>query len=109
MPERPPAERWTPPTSSKRPCKTGGVRFIGSTTHREYRAQLEKDRAFVRRFQKIDISEPEPEAAVKILEGLRRRYETHHKVRYTKQPCAGRWSSPRASSMTAACPTKQWM
>ena len=73
----------------KAALQDGQVRFIGSTTHREYRAQLEKDRAFVRRFQKIDISEPEPEAAVKILEGLRRRYETHHKVRYTKQALRG--------------------
>lgn len=63
---------------------SGGLRCIGSTTYKEYRSYFEKDRALVRRFQKIDVNEPSIEDAVKILEGIKVYYETHHKVRYTK-------------------------
>jgi len=61
----------------------GTLRCIGSTTYKEYRNQFEKDRALVRRFQKIDISEPSVEDTVKILRGLKPYYEAHHQVRYT--------------------------
>src|SRR5215813_4226143 len=61
----------------------GNVRCIGSTTYKEYRQYFEKDRALVRRFQKIDVNEPSVADAVKILRGLKPYYERHHKVRYT--------------------------
>jgi len=61
----------------------GSLRCIGSTTYKEYRNHFEKDRALVRRFQKIDIHEPSVEDTVKILEGLKPYYEEHHGVKYT--------------------------
>ncbi|MBS0986328.1 ATP-dependent Clp protease ATP-binding subunit ClpA [Acetobacter thailandicus] len=63
----------------------GTLRCIGSTTYKEYRQHFEKDRALVRRFQKIDVPEPSVEDAVKILRGLKTNYEQHHKVRYTEE------------------------
>ena len=65
--------------------QSGGLRCIGSTTYKEYRNHFEKDRALVRRFQKIDINEPSIEDTVKILRGLKPYYEEHHKVRYTAE------------------------
>ena len=61
----------------------GQLRCIGSTTYKEYRSHFEKDRALVRRFQKIDVNEPSIEDAIKILTGIKPYYEQHHKVRYT--------------------------
>ncbi|MEQ9811273.1 MAG: ATP-dependent Clp protease ATP-binding subunit ClpA [Azospirillaceae bacterium] len=63
---------------------SGTLRCIGSTTYKEYRNYFEKDRALVRRFQKIDVNEPSVEDAVKILRGLKPYYEKHHNVRYTQ-------------------------
>ncbi len=62
---------------------SGTLRCIGSTTYKEYRSYIEKDRALLRRFQKIDVSEPSVEDAIKILRGLKPYFEKHHKVRYT--------------------------
>ena len=62
---------------------SGTLKCIGSTTYKEYRNHFEKDRALVRRFQKIDVAEPSIEDAIKILKGLKPYYEEHHKVRYT--------------------------
>jgi ATP-dependent Clp protease ATP-binding subunit ClpA len=64
---------------------SGSLRCIGSTTYKEFRNYFEKDRALVRRFQKIDVNEPTLEDAVKILRGLKTNYEKHHKVRYTDE------------------------
>src|SRR6201994_4514179 len=64
---------------------SGAIRCIGSTTYKEYRNYFEKDRALVRRFQKIDVNEPTVEDSVKILRGLKTNYEKHHKVRYTDE------------------------
>jgi ATP-dependent Clp protease ATP-binding subunit ClpA len=64
---------------------SGTLRCIGSTTYKEFRNYFEKDRALVRRFQKIDVNEPNVEDAVKILRGLKANYEKHHKVRYTDE------------------------
>ncbi len=64
---------------------SGSLRCIGSTTYKEYRNYFEKDRALVRRFQKIDVIEPSIEDTVKILRGLKPYYEKHHKVRYTAE------------------------
>jgi ATP-dependent Clp protease ATP-binding subunit ClpA len=61
----------------------GTLRCIGSTTYKEYRGHFEKDRALVRRFQKIDVAEPTIADTIKILNGLKSRYEAHHKVRFT--------------------------
>ncbi len=61
----------------------GTLRCIGSTTYKEYRSYFEKDRALLRRFQKIDINEPSIEDAIKILKGLKPYYEEFHGVRYT--------------------------
>lgn len=64
---------------------SGELKCIGSTTYQEYRGIFEKDRALSRRFQKIDVNEPSVEETVKILEGLKSRFETHHNIRYTHQ------------------------
>ena len=65
--------------------QSGSLRCIGSTTYKEYRSYFEKDRALVRRFQKIDVPEPSIEDSVKILRGLKPYYEKHHRVRYTAE------------------------
>jgi ATP-dependent Clp protease ATP-binding subunit ClpA len=61
----------------------GTLRCIGSTTYSEYSQIFEKDSALARRFQKVDIVEPSIDDTVKILQGLKSRYEEHHDVRYT--------------------------
>ncbi|MXO63077.1 ATP-dependent Clp protease ATP-binding subunit ClpA [Qipengyuania oceanensis] len=67
-----------------KPALSGGsIRCIGSTTYKEFRNHFEKDRALLRRFQKIDVNEPTIEDTVKILKGLRSAFEEHHKVKYT--------------------------
>ncbi|MGB0671770.1 MAG: AAA family ATPase, partial [Rhodospirillales bacterium] len=63
----------------------GSLRCMGSTTYKEYRGHFEKDRALVRRFQKIDVYEPSIEDTIKILQGLKPYFEDHHKVRYTAE------------------------
>jgi ATP-dependent Clp protease ATP-binding subunit ClpA len=63
----------------------GNLRCIGSTTYKEFRIHFEKDRALVRRFQKIDVNEPSIEDTIKILHGLKPYYEAHHRVRYTNE------------------------
>ena len=62
---------------------SGTIRCIGSTTYKEFRNHFEKDRALLRRFQKIDVNEPTVEDTIKILAGLRSSFEGHHSVRYT--------------------------
>src|SRR5712672_1198187 len=62
---------------------SGTVRCIGSTTYKEYRQYFEKDRALVRRFQKIDVNEPSIPDTIKIMMGIKPYYEEFHKVRYT--------------------------
>jgi ATP-dependent Clp protease ATP-binding subunit ClpA len=61
------------------------MKCIGSTTYQEYRGIFEKDRALSRRFQKIDVPEPSIDEAIKILQGLKSRFEEHHDVKYTNQ------------------------
>ena len=63
--------------------QSGGLKCIGSTTYKEFRSFFEKDRALARRFQKIDVTEPSIPDAIKILQGLKPKYEEHHKVRFT--------------------------
>jgi len=62
---------------------TGAIRVIGSTTHEEYRQYFLKDRALVRRFQKMDIGEPSVQETIRILEGLQKKYEEFHHVKYS--------------------------
>src|ERR1700731_2981679 len=64
---------------------SGTVRCIGSTTYKEYRQYFEKDRALVRRFQKIDVNEPSIPDAIEILKGLKPYFEEYHKLRYTNE------------------------
>jgi ATP-dependent Clp protease ATP-binding subunit ClpA len=64
--------------------QSGAVRCIGSTTYKEYRQHFEKDRALVRRFQKIDVKEPSVEDTIEILKGLKPYFENFHKLRYTR-------------------------
>ena len=67
-----------------KPALSGGtIRCIGSTTYKEFRNHFEKDRALLRRFQKIDVNEPSIEDTIKILAGLRSAFEAHHKIKYT--------------------------
>lgn len=61
----------------------GALKCIGSTTYQEYRGVFEKDRALARRFQKIDIEEPGIEDTIKILKGLKSRFEEHHNIKYS--------------------------
>jgi len=63
----------------------GEIRCIGATTYEEYKNHFEKDKALNRRFQKIDIKEPSIEDTIKILEGLKPKYEEFHNVRYSKE------------------------
>ncbi len=65
--------------------QAGTLRCMGSTTYKEYRQYFEKDRALVRRFQKIDVAEPSVPDAIKILKGLKPYFEEYHKVRYTAE------------------------
>ncbi|HEY9213430.1 MAG TPA: ATP-dependent Clp protease ATP-binding subunit ClpA, partial [Ancylobacter sp.] len=62
---------------------SGSLRCIGSTTYKEYRQYFEKDRALVRRFQKIDVPEPTVPDAIEILKGLKPYFEDYHRLRYT--------------------------
>ncbi|MCB9986657.1 MAG: ATP-dependent Clp protease ATP-binding subunit ClpA [Rhodospirillales bacterium] len=62
---------------------SGAIRCIGSTTYKEYRQHFEKDRALVRRFQKIDVAEPTIDDTIRILTGLKTVYEAHHKLKFT--------------------------
>src|SRR3546814_8713410 len=64
---------------------SGAIRCIGSTTYKEFRNHFEKDRALLRRFQKIDVNEPTVEDTVKILRGLKSAFEAHHKVTYRSE------------------------
>tara|TARA_Y100000780_G_scaffold216425_1_gene219737 strand:+ start:780 stop:2687 length:1908 start_codon:yes stop_codon:yes gene_type:complete len=67
-----------------KPALSGGtIRCIGSTTYKEFRNHFEKDRALLRRFQKIDVNEPTIDDTIKILAGLRSAFEEHHSVKYT--------------------------
>ncbi len=64
---------------------SGAIRCIGSTTYKEFRQFFEKDRALVRRFQKIDVNEPTVADAIEIMKGLKPYFEDFHKVRYTAE------------------------
>merc|ERR1719161_2434783 len=73
----------------------GELQCIGATTIDEYRKHIEKDPALERRFQPVQVPEPSVSEAIEILRGLRERYETHHKLRYTDESidCAVKYSN----------------
>ena len=84
---------------------TGQLRVVGSTTYEEFK-HIEKDRALARRLQKITIDEPSIQETVQILQGLRSRYEAHHRVRYTRRRArGGREAGRRGTCATTGCPT----
>ena len=64
---------------------SGAIRCIGSTTYKEYRQFFEKDRALVRRFQKIDVNEPTIDDTIEIMKGLKPYFEEYHKLRYSNE------------------------
>src|ERR1700754_482489 len=64
---------------------SGTIRCMGSTTYKEYRQHFEKDRALVRRFQKIDVNEPTVDDAIAILKGLKPYFEDYHRLKYTNE------------------------
>src|ERR687897_1388895 len=69
-----------------KPALSGGtIRCIGSTTYKEYRQYFEKDRALVRRFQKIDVNEPSIPDTIEIMKGLKPYFEDYHKLKYTNE------------------------
>lgn len=63
----------------------GDLQCIGATTINEYRLYVESDKALARRFQPVDVPEPSPLEAIKVMEGLQRSYEKHHKCLYTPE------------------------
>ncbi len=69
----------------KPPLSRGEIQIIGATTLEEYRKHLEKDSALERRFQPLTVNEPNEEQAVRIMEGLRDKYEAHHQVHFTEE------------------------
>ncbi len=69
----------------KPPLSRGDIQIIGATTLDEYRKHLEKDSALERRFQPINLSEPSEEQSLRIIQGLKDKYEAHHHVRYTEE------------------------
>src|SRR5438876_16738 len=75
---------------------SGTLRCIGSTTYKEYRQYFEKDRALVRRFQKIDVTEPTVEDSIKILMGIKSYFENYHSVRYTAEAIKAAGELPAA-------------
>ena len=87
--------------------QSGSVRCIGSTTYKEYRQHFEKDRALVRRFQKIDVKEPSVEDTIAILKGLKPYFESSTSSSTPTRPSARRSSCRRSTSTTASCPTRR--
>lgn len=69
----------------KPPLSRGEVQIIGATTREEYRKYMEKDAALDRRFQSVDVDEPNEEQAIRVLQGLREKYETHHNVHFNDE------------------------
>ena len=88
--------------------QSGVLSCIGSTTYKEYRQHFEKDRALVRRFQKIDVKEPTVEDAIEILKGLKSVFEDYHQHPATPtRPSRPRSSCRPSTSTTASCPTRR--
>ena len=86
----------------------GELRVIGATTLDEYRQYIEQDAALERRFAPVYVDEPSVEETIEILQGLRPRYEAHHKVKITDEALrGGRRALATATSPSASCPTRR--
>ena len=83
------------------------MRCVGSTTYKEFRQFFDKDRALSRRFQKIDVDEPNNEDTIKILKGLKSRFEDFHGLKYSDEAvdCAVELSSRSVSYTHLTLPT----
>ena len=85
----------------------GEIQCIGATTPGEYRKSIEKDRSLERRFQSVKVPPPNEEDAIKILNGIKDRYEKFHAVSYTDEAINVRGHrTPTATFRTASCPTR---
>ena len=87
--------------------QSGALRCMGSTTYKEYRQHFEKDRALVRRFQKIDVNEPTIADTIEILKGLKSYYEDFHGLKFRTRRSRRRSSCRRNTSTTASCRTRR--
>ena len=85
----------------------GEIQVIGATTIDEYRKHIEKDAALERRFQPVNVGEPTPEEALQILEGLRDRYEAHHKVTITDEALKAAVDLSTGISWIGSCRIRQ--
>jgi ATP-dependent Clp protease ATP-binding subunit ClpA len=86
---------------------SGAIRCIGSTTYKEYRQFFEKDRALVRRFQKIDVNEPSIDDAIAIMKGLKPYFEDYHHLRYSNEAIKAAVELSAPISRTASCRTRR--
>ena len=91
----------------KPPLSRGEIQIIGATTLEEFRKHLEKDSALERRFQPLTINEPNEEQAVRIMEGLRDKYEAHHGVHFTDEATDRRRAAGRTAISTGSLPARQ--
>jgi ATP-dependent Clp protease ATP-binding subunit ClpA len=87
--------------------QSAALRCMGSTTYKEYRQHFEKDRALVRRFQKIDVNEPTIDDTIKILMGLKPYFEEFHKVKYTNEAIKAAVELSARYITTASCRTRR--
>ena len=91
-----------------KPALSGGtIRCIGSTTYKEFRNHFEKDRALLRRFQKIDVNEPTIEDTIKILTGLCPNFEAITMSATRRTRSRRRWNYQPATLTTASCRTRR--
>ena len=86
----------------------GELQCVGATTLNEYRKYIEKDAALERRFQQVKVEAPSVEDTIKILAGIRHKYEAHHKAKHHRRSHQGRRRiSATATSPDVSCPTRQ--
>lgn len=93
----------------KPPLSRGELQVIGATTLDEYHRHIETDSALERRFQTVLVEEPDEEYAVRILAGLRERYEAHHKVRIPDESIQAAVRLSAGISATVCCRTRRWI
>ena len=84
----------------------GELRCIGATTLDEYRKHIEKDKAMERRFQPVLVEEPSVDDTIRILLGIKEKYEVHHGIKISTTPSWPQPPSPIATSPTGSCPTR---
>ena len=99
------AEAWR--NGLKAALARGELPCIGATTDAEYRRMFERDAALARRFTRVEVGEPSPEAALAILRGIAPDYEQHHGVAYEPEALRGRGRDERALHPERTCPTRR--